>query len=491
MNVIWNDVILATIIPTDYQVRTKTLIVNVDGGENKLQFEGAGSSNSYGITIDNVRLVRQSTTTNIVINGQFENPDVGHSWGIFNNIPGWEGIGIEVGWGKIYNDNWHSQVLELDGHKNYIITQKWTFDSQFKLVKQIPCSTNNFIGKSLTFKLEFNYAARKNGVASPATSSANVLWNNVVVGTLTPQDYSVKHAIFYVQLKAGENFLQFDGSGASDKLGLNIDGVKLTSKYNNYYNLISNYGYESPSLGAGQWTYTYGGIAHWKAAIAEHGDCKHVYNSNWSSSASQCIELDSKSNQRYTQVVLISQFKFNQFLVNKATMEGDAAIAYEIDCAVDYAENKFENAIEKIEYGVQCQIDMTASDIAGYLYGLYGVMGNHVKHLKKNSQLVLYKYNCLARSYIGHFGQSSQTDFTNDCFVNINLESLEGFIESINGKIIKARDGQGHFHYLQIAPCTHFEGQFVLPKVGHKIFWKGAYQPCGKTYVKYATTCNC
>jgi len=153
LNVIWNDVILTTIIPNDYQVHTYNLIVKVDGGENKLQFEGAGSSNSFGITIDNVKLVRKNTNTNIVINGKFESPDVGYSWGVFNNIPGWEGIGIEVGWGKIYNGNWNSQVLELDGHKNYIITQKWSFDSQFKLVKQLPCDTNNFIGKSLLFKL--------------------------------------------------------------------------------------------------------------------------------------------------------------------------------------------------------------------------------------------------------------------------------------------------------------------------------------------------
>ena len=158
--VIWNDVIVATIIPNDYAVHTYSVDVFVKGGENKLQIEGAGKSNSFGITIDNVRLVRYNTATNIVVNGGFEAPDVGYSWGIFNNIEGWEGVGIEVGWGKIYNGNWNSQVLELDGHINYQITQRWSFDSQYKLVSQIPCNTNNFIGKFLTFKLEFDYAAR-------------------------------------------------------------------------------------------------------------------------------------------------------------------------------------------------------------------------------------------------------------------------------------------------------------------------------------------
>lgn len=169
-------------------------------------------------------------------------PYKGNGWGIFNNIKGWEGVGIEIGWGKIYNKNWTSQVCELAGRRNYIITQRWSFDSQYKLVKQIPCNTNNFIGKFLTFKLEFDYAARKKGhpVPSPDTSSANVLWNNVVVGSLNPNNYYVKHAVFYVQLKAGENILQFDASGASDNHGLNIDNVRLTSKYNNFYNLIKN-----------------------------------------------------------------------------------------------------------------------------------------------------------------------------------------------------------------------------------------------------------
>ena len=65
----------------------------------------------------------------------------------------------------------------------------------------------------------------------------------MVIGSLNPNNYGVKDAVFYVQLKAGENILQFDGSGASDSYGLNIDNVRLTSKYNNYVNLIKNGGF--------------------------------------------------------------------------------------------------------------------------------------------------------------------------------------------------------------------------------------------------------
>ena len=358
-NILWNNVIIATIIPSDYNVHTYSIWVEVVGGENKLQIEGAGIKDRKGLTIDNVRLVRYGTNTNIVVNGGFQAPSVGYSWGIFNNIPGWEGVGIELGWGKIYNHGWSSQVCELDGRKNYQITQRWSFDSQYKLVKQIPCDTNNFIGKFLTFKLEFDYAARKNGVASPSTSSANILWNNVVIGTLTPNNYAVHHAVFYVQLKAGQNFLQFDGSGPSDKHGLNIDNVKLTSKYNNYYNLIHNAGFENPNLGAGNWVYTWGGIPHWKAQRSEHGDCKNVYNANWPAASKQCIELDSHQNQRYTHVVLVSQINFSQYLINKATLEGDASVQNEIDCSLNEAQSYIGSAVAKIAYDIYCDIHMT------------------------------------------------------------------------------------------------------------------------------------
>ena len=369
--VIWNDVIVATIIPNDYAVHTYSVDVFVKGGENKLQIEGAGKSNSYGITIDNVRLVRYNTATNIVVNGDFEAPDVGYSWGIFNNIEGWEGVGIEVGWGKIYNGNWNSQVLELDGHINYQITQRWSFDSQYKLVSQIPCNTNNFIGKFLTFKLEFDYAARKFGVNSPATSSANVLWNNVIVGAINPSDYDVHHAVFYVQLKAGNNFLQFDGAGPSDYLGLTIDNVKLTSKYNHYYNLIHNAGFENPQVNnVNNWVYTKGGIPHWHAQKAEHGKCS-VYNSKWPACNGQCLELDSTNNQRYTQVVMISQFKFNQFLINKATIEGDASVQNHIDCSLNYIHHTASTACAQISYGIYLQISLTAEALDKYLCQLY------------------------------------------------------------------------------------------------------------------------
>jgi len=52
-------------------------------GENQLQFAGAGTSDTYGFGFTNVKLIRQgdSTNTNIVINGDFANPEFTHTFG--------------------------------------------------------------------------------------------------------------------------------------------------------------------------------------------------------------------------------------------------------------------------------------------------------------------------------------------------------------------------------------------------------------------------
>lgn len=488
-NIIWNDEIILSIVPTDYNKHVVNLVVYVDAGDNKLQIEGAGLSDSYGLTIDNVKLVRDGTTTNIVVNGGFQSPNVGSSWGVFNNIPGWEGVGIEIGWGNIYNSQWSSQVVELDGHKNFQITQRWTFDSDFKLTQQVSCEVNSFNGKTVWFKLTFDWAARANGVQSPVTSYGNVLWNNEVVGTLTANDYDVHHETIYVKLKPGNNLLQIDGASNSDSYGANVDNVRLTSPYTNY-NLVLNGEFENPDTGNG-WSFFVGGIPHWKAVKAEVGHCHDVYNSNWPMSSEQCIELDSDSNQRYTQTITISQLKFNQILVSQAASEGSQAVCDYVAQAEHCAEQEANSAVAQAGQNVYCTIDMTASNFNDYLCNLYQFTGIQVKDLHANSMLTVKKYDCLAQGYVGQFGSSYEIDYDDQCFDHADLEHWEGFIEAIHGKMIRCRDVHGHQHYLQIAPCTHFEGQYPLPVVGHKIFWKGAVQPCGKTYVKWATTCNC
>jgi hypothetical protein len=108
--VVWNNNIIYSVVPSDYSIHQVSINITVIAGLNVLQFIGAGISDSYGLGIDNIKLVRIGTTNNIVINGDFSSPNEYGSWSIQNNINGWTGIGIEVGQGTIYNSGWSGQI---------------------------------------------------------------------------------------------------------------------------------------------------------------------------------------------------------------------------------------------------------------------------------------------------------------------------------------------------------------------------------------------
>ena len=101
--------------------------------------------------------MRDGTAEDIVVNGGFEEPNQNGGYTITNNIPGWSGVGIEIGKGSIYNCRWTSQVIELAGHRSYDLTQRWRFDTNYELSSEVsPPSTL----PSIYFKFEFDWAAR-------------------------------------------------------------------------------------------------------------------------------------------------------------------------------------------------------------------------------------------------------------------------------------------------------------------------------------------
>jgi hypothetical protein len=75
-----------------------------------LEIKGRGKADSYGLTIDNVKLIKDGTTRNLVVNGGFENPDQNGKWNIYDKVEGWTGKQFEIGEGKLYNCRWNSQV---------------------------------------------------------------------------------------------------------------------------------------------------------------------------------------------------------------------------------------------------------------------------------------------------------------------------------------------------------------------------------------------
>jgi ABC-type transporter MlaC component len=69
-----------------------TLSVTANIGSNVLSFAASGKSDGLGSDIGNVQLIRQGTTNNIVINGDFSIPNQNGKWKIYNGaINGWSG----------------------------------------------------------------------------------------------------------------------------------------------------------------------------------------------------------------------------------------------------------------------------------------------------------------------------------------------------------------------------------------------------------------
>jgi hypothetical protein len=454
-------------------------------GQNSLQFIGAGISDSYGLLVDDVTLVRAGS--NIVLNGDFSSPNVHGSWGIFNDISGWKGTGIEIGFGPSAYGLGTSQECELDGNGNYEITQYFTFDNQFNLLSNNVASCNNpFPGSTLTYKLEFDWAVRTAGTSDADTSKANILWNNVVIGSLQyGGSTGINHATFTVTLNSGDNVLQFDGTGKSDSYGVSIDHVKLTSAYNST-NLIVNGDFNTPYVGTG-WTYVNGGILGWSAAKAEIGGGNN-YNPNWP--AGQCIELDSDSNQRYTQVISISQSLYSSLVFQIQQYIGNNQVISSTNLAINDANTGISGQLATINQAVQCQINMVASHFNQYLNNLYQCNNAAIQNVQANQLVTISQYACGSSQWIQYFGQSGELDFSCDSYSDNSLSTGWCTIISISGKVIHCNNDQGNYH-LQVAPCSHIEGTNSVPQYGDMIRWKGTQSSCGNIYVTVATTCNC
>ena len=222
----------------------------------------------------------------------------------------------------------------------------------------------------MTYQLSFDYSAKSIGASSPLTSQANVLWNNVVVGSLVPRDYKIFRFSANVRLIAGANILAFDGAGVSDGSGLIIDNVRLISVYNST-NLISNGDFTNvgPVI-PGQMIFD-NGIPSWFAQRAEVANCRQFFNNLWPVSSGNCIELDSNSNQRYIQTITISQQLFTSLLVFIQTQIGVTNVQNNLAIAVMKANDRLNSAVARIQDDIVCQVNFLNRDFSKYLAALY------------------------------------------------------------------------------------------------------------------------
>ena len=155
-----------------------------------------------------------SAQASILINGSFENPDTGSGWGSYPNdkVGGWfaEANSMEVGAASVYGVTGATgdQVLELDSTGNAKISQ----------------NVNTVAG---LYTLNLDAALRRSVAVNSGTF--NVLWNNVVIASISPVAQNLKTFTFTVQGTGGMDKLSLQGTGTSDSLGAIVDNVRLTN----------------------------------------------------------------------------------------------------------------------------------------------------------------------------------------------------------------------------------------------------------------------
>jgi hypothetical protein len=101
-------------------------LVVLEQGDNVVQFDGTGLSDSFGISIDKVKLSAPYSLSNLIANGDFEIPALAPGTFIIQNggFNGWSASEYELGSCSLYNGAWGAgQCIELDANINVRYTQ--------------------------------------------------------------------------------------------------------------------------------------------------------------------------------------------------------------------------------------------------------------------------------------------------------------------------------------------------------------------------------
>ncbi len=162
----------------------------------------------------------------LILNGDFEDMQLGgHSWGVFDSIPGWEttmGGGIEIQRNTVVNAQSGNQYIELDTFQNSALTQSLNLNA------------------GANYLLSFYYLPRTNGGNND--NGVGIYWdlfggdfasfdpmNEILrIDNLTLRDMP-SWTEYTILLEAPGDLmaLSFAGLGASNSLGGFIDNVRL------------------------------------------------------------------------------------------------------------------------------------------------------------------------------------------------------------------------------------------------------------------------
>lgn len=153
---------------------------------------------------------------NLVVNGSFENPELGTGWAPMSSTEGWAATGnqpIEIGHGRNYGITAKDgdQVLELDSHGNASVAQQ--------------VDTEGYGAVTLSFW----FASRAHGADIAATNQVEVFWNGQSLGVITDATAGrwTQHTFNVAANADGETELKFVGVGTNDSYGGLIDNVSV------------------------------------------------------------------------------------------------------------------------------------------------------------------------------------------------------------------------------------------------------------------------
>jgi len=220
MEVLWNGQVIATIVPTGTTLKAYAYKVTGTGGNDVLTFRSvAGDNDGAGGLLDKVALVSQTVTPphsdNLLANGSFETATgaTANHYTLLKNgqVGAWQSSNDRI---EVWNNGFNGvvgtdgqNVVEVD-HYNGVLSQT------------VKTEAGKYYG------ISFDYAGRPSFIAS---SKVEVLWNNAVIGTVTPENSTMISYHFHATGTGGNDTLAFRSVASDiDGYGGLLDKVELT-----------------------------------------------------------------------------------------------------------------------------------------------------------------------------------------------------------------------------------------------------------------------
>ena len=214
------------------EVGARSIDVSLDGVET-LRWTGALDDRFGGIAIAagtgavdsqhvvrDVRLTRGGGGENLIVNGDFEQTQIGSGgWQILPSLPGWSvvsGRGIEVQNNVAGSPARGEHHVELDGDEPVAIAQEIDVEP----------------GRG--YELRYQFAARPGTAA--ADNRLEVYWNGALVDVVQaagdrPDTLWIERTVQLPAVAGRRADLEFRDTGAANGLGTYLDAVELTERY--------------------------------------------------------------------------------------------------------------------------------------------------------------------------------------------------------------------------------------------------------------------